>query len=120
MPNFTTREELSSRLSTLLGDREDDEALNFIADSLNTFDAMSANAGGISQEEHKRLMEEQDNSWRKRYKDAFLTGKHDSAFDGADSPVMPNRNTSRKDPAEDLPGGNPDNPASYDALFSAK
>lgn len=120
MPNFSTREELASRLNTLLGDRQDDEALNFIADSLNTFDAMSTAQGGMSTEEHTRLMEEQDNSWRQRYKEAFLTGRHDPSFDGSDSARMPNRNTSRKDPAEDLPGGNPDNPASYDDLFSAK
>ena len=118
MPNFTTREELSSRLATLLGDRQDDEALNFIADSLNTFDAMSGSQGGITQDEHKRLMEEQDSAWRTRYKEAFLSGKHDESFDDS-RPTMQNRATSRKDPTEDLPGGNPDNPANFGDLFSA-
>lgn len=117
MPNFYSREDLSSRLSALLGDRTDDEALGFIADSLNTYDAMSSSQGGMSQEEHKRLMDEQDASWRQRYKDAFLTGKHDPSFDSPSERPMPNRNTSRKDPAEDLPGGNENNPANFNDLF---
>lgn len=115
MPNFQTREELSSRLSTLLGDRQDDEALNFIADALNTFDSHSAS--GMTEEEHKRILQEQDDAWRKKYKEAFLTGKHDPSFDNS---TMPNRNTSRTDPIDSLPGGNPNNPGSYDELFAQK
>lgn len=115
MPNFQTREELSSRLSTLLGDRQDDEALNFIADALNTFDSRSSS--GITQEEHTRILQEQDDAWRKKYKEAFLTGKHDPSFDNT---TMSNRTTSRTDPTEKLPGGNENNPASFDELFSSK
>ena len=38
MPRFETRESLSERLAAILGDRTDDEALNFIQDTMETYD----------------------------------------------------------------------------------
>ena len=107
MAIFETRESLQERLQTLIGDRTDDDALNFIQDALETYDRR-ASTYGISKEEHDRLMKEQDDSWRKRYRDTFFGKKpEDNSFD----------DKSRTDPAKDVPDGNPNNPASYESLF---
>lgn len=109
MAVITERTALQSRLQAIIGDRVDDDALNFIQDALDTFDHHSSNSG-MTQEEHDRLMKEQDDSWRQRYRDAF--------FKGADSAITePNKVTSRQDPADSLPGATEDNPAHYDDLF---
>lgn len=108
MAVIQNREELTNRLQTILGDRTDDDALNFLQDSLDTFDAHSA--GGMTQAEHDRLMQEADNAWRARYRDAF--------FKGADSSLKePESDKSRKDPASDAPGADENNPAKFDDLF---
>lgn len=110
MPIFENREQLVSRMQTLIGDRTDDEALNFIQDALETYDSRTSNSGGISNEEHTRLMNEQDETWRKRYRDAFFTGPDESLKDQS-------RSKSKSDPADELPGRTENNPASYDELF---
>lgn len=108
MAIIQNREELTARLQTLLGDRTDDDALNFMQDAFDTFDSHSA--GGITQAEHDRLMNEADQAWRQRYRDAF--------FKGADSSLKePESDKSRKDPAQDAPGGDENNPAKFDDLF---
>lgn len=110
MPIFQTRDELSTRLTTIFGDRTDDDALNFIQDSLETFDHhTSTPEGGFTADEHSRLMKEQDDAWRKRYRDAFLSGKPDTS--------ITEKKTSRDDPSDDLPGNGENNPASFDDLF---
>ena len=111
MAIFETRESLQERLQTLIGDRTDDEALNFIQDALETYDRRPTN-DGIPKEEHERLMKEQDDSWRKKYRDTFFGKKpEDDSFD----------NKSRPDPAGDVPNNtNPNNPASFDDLFGNK
>lgn len=108
MAIIKNREELTTRLQTILGDRTDDDALNFLQDSLDTFDAHSGD--GMSQAEHDRLMQEADNAWRTKYRDAF--------FKGPDSSLKePMSDTSRKDPASDAPGADENNPAKFDDLF---
>lgn len=113
MPIINTREELANRLNTIFGERNDDDTLSFIQDTLETFDHHSANNGGISQEEHDRLMQEQDNAWRNRYKQAFLSGNPDAALGDNHKP----QRTSREDPADEVAGHTEDNPASFDDLF---
>ena len=108
MAIFETRESLQERLQMLIGDRTDDVALNFIQDALETYDKRPSNEG-ISNDEHERLMKEQDDTWRKKYRDTFFGKKpEDGSFD----------DTSRPDPARNLPSdSNPNNPSHYDDLF---
>lgn len=108
MAIIESREALTNRLQTLIGDRTDDEALNFINDALETYDSRST--GGITQEEHNRLMNEADQSWRQRYRDAFFNGP-DNSF------KQDPKENSRDDPAEEMPGGSENNPAKFDDLF---
>lgn len=108
MAVIENRETLQTRLQTLIGDRTDDEALNFIQDALDTYDNHSS--GGMTQEEHNRLMNEADQTWRQKYRDAFFKGPDNSIKNDS-------KDTSRKDPAEDLPGNDENNPAKFDELF---
>lgn len=114
MAIFNTRQELADRLSSMFAGRIDDAALDFIRDTLETYEHHSSGSGGISQAEHDRLMQEQDNAWRERYKNTFLSGNPDASLGGG-KPT----DKSRDDPADDVPGHREDNPASFDDLFSA-
>ncbi len=94
-------------MQALIGDRTDDEALNFIQDALETYDNRK-DENSISKEEHERLMSEQDTNWRKRYRDTFFSNKPDTSL---------MNDNSRDDPMKDVAGGEPSNPAQYDDLF---
>lgn len=114
MPVFENREQFLSRMQEALGERTDDIALNFIQDALDTYDSSTDNSGGISQDEHNRLMKEQDDTWRKRYRDTFF-GKPDPSFNPEGM-----KDKSKSDPAGGTPGSSENNPVKYDDLFSAK
>lgn len=110
MAVFESREQLSDRIKELIGDRTDDVALNFIKDTLDTYDSRSSSEDMITKEEHDRLMNEQDTSWRTRYRDTFF-GSPDPNFasNGADK--------SKSDPADSVPGSSENNPADFKDLF---
>ena len=108
MAVFNDRENLQTRLQTIIGDRTDDDALSFVQDSLDTYDSFSS--GGITIDEHNRLMNEADQIWRQKYRDAF--------FKGPDNSIKLNsKDNSREDPAEIVPGNAENNPAKFDELF---
>ena len=111
MAIIQNREELNTRLQTIIGDRTDDDALNFLQDIRDTFEAQPS--GGMTQAEHDRLMQEADTAWRKRYRDAFFNGA-DGQFKESES------DTSRKDPANEAPGSDENNPAKFDDLFKGE
>lgn len=114
MPIFENREQLLSRMNEAFGDRTDDVALNFIQDTLATYDQRTSSEGSITQEEHDRLMKEQDDTWRKRYRDTF--------FGSPDPSLNPDgmSDKSKSDPAKKIPGGSENNPSDFGDLFSAK
>lgn len=93
MPIFESRETLQTRLSAIIGDRADDEALSFIGDTLETYDHLYGRASStFTQEDIDNAVNERDSEWRKRYKEAFFSG-----------PV-----TGPANPSQDPPGFNPD------------
>lgn len=111
MAIFESREQLSERMQTLIGERTDDDALNFIRDALETYDSRTSPEGTITQAEHARLMAEQDTTWRQRYRDTFF-GKPDPSFSTKEG-----ANTSKSDPAASVPGSSEINPADFNDLF---
>lgn len=75
MPIFDSREALQTRLSAIIGDRADDEALSFIGDTLETYDHLFGRASStFTQEDIDNAVNERDTEWRTRYKNAFLNG----------------------------------------------
>ena len=65
-----TYEEYMSKMQSILGERDDEEALGFLQDTRDTF----ANYQNIGGEDWKSKYEENDAAWRKRYRNAFFNG----------------------------------------------
>ena len=66
-----TREELMSSLNNLLGENDSDEALAFIQDMSDTLGDSSAQRI----EDLEQKVKDVDSNWRKRYREAFFSGK---------------------------------------------
>ena len=64
-----TKDELMKKLSTIIGDRNDDEAINFIEDVSDTVDSFSK----TDDTDWKTKYEELDKTWRERYKERFFS-----------------------------------------------
>ena len=65
-----TVDDLMNNLNTLLGERNDDESLEFIQDFTDTFADMSAHRGDYTKQQYDEL----DANWRKRYRERFFSG----------------------------------------------
>lgn len=75
MPIIESRETLQTRLAGIIGERADDEALNFIADTLETYDHLYGRSQSVfTQEDIDAAVNTKDEEWRKRYKQSFLEG----------------------------------------------
>ena len=70
-----TKQEIMDALSAIIGERNDDEALEFIADVTDTL----ADFENRVAEDWRQRYEDNDREWRQRYKDRFFNG-------GADNP----------------------------------
>ena len=93
-------EDLMNSLNTLLGESNDDETLELLQDFSDTFDDLSKNRGGITQEKYDEL----DASWRKRYRERFFSGprKGDEEFDGHDDSDEDEKDNSKSIQIRDL------------------
>ena len=76
-----TRDEIMSQLQSLIGEDTSDETLAFVQDVSDTL-GNDNSATRITELETK--LEEQDKEWRKKYRDAFFTGKPDDNFKDED------------------------------------
>ena len=76
-----TRDEIMSQLQTIIGEDTSDETLAFVQDVSDTL-GNDNSATRITELETK--LEEQDKEWRKKYRDAFFTGKPDDNFKDED------------------------------------
>ncbi len=70
-----TREELIANVSDILGENNSDEALQLLTDLRDTLGSQT-DAQRITELENQ--LAEQDASWRKRYRDAFMNGADES------------------------------------------
>lgn len=70
-----TREEIITSLSDILGDNNSDEVLQLLTDVKDTL-GNETDAQRITDLEHQ--LTELDTTWRKKYRDAFLSGADDS------------------------------------------
>lgn len=69
-----TRDEIMTQLQSIIGEDTSDETLTFIQDVSDTL-GNDNSAERITQLENQ--LQEQDQEWRKKYRDAFFTGKPD-------------------------------------------
>lgn len=70
-----TREEIIESLSNVLGDNNSDDALQLLTDVRDTL-GNDTDAQRIT--ELEKQLTEMDNTWRKKYRDAFLSGADES------------------------------------------
>lgn len=70
-----TREEIITSLSDILGDNNSDEVLQLLTDVKDTL-GNETDAQRITDLENQ--LTELDTTWRKKYRDAFLSGADDS------------------------------------------
>ena len=66
-----TKEELQTKLKDFIGDRTDDDAIQFIEDVNDTYDDIVSKNDG---EDWKTKYQENDAEWRKKYRDRFFSG----------------------------------------------
>lgn len=90
-----SKDELMNRINTIIGDRTDDDALEFMADFTDTYDSLNNHEGMYTKEQYDSL----DASWRQKYKDRFFSGP-------ANDDESENKNNKEKDkdkaPAEEI------------------
>ena len=83
-----TRDEIMAQLQTMVGEDTSDETLSFIQDVSDTLGDNNS-AQRITQLETQH--EEQDKEWRKKYRDAFFTGKPDDSYEEESEQKRPKR-----------------------------
>lgn len=84
-----TREEIMAQLQTIIGDDTSDDTLTFVQD---VSDTLGNDNSATRITELETQLKTQDEEWRKKYRDAFFTGKPDDAFkDEDDEPEKPRR-----------------------------
>lgn len=66
-----TRDELMDSIKTYLGEDTSDEALNLVQDISDTLG--DSNAQTV--ENLRQQLKDQDDNWRKKYRDTFFSGK---------------------------------------------
>lgn len=66
------REEFFNRVNDFIGDTQDDNAISFMEDMIDTFNGLErrANEGG---EDLERRLRENDAAWRKKYTARFMS-----------------------------------------------
>lgn len=70
-----TRDEIMERLNNIFADNNSDEVLNLMTDIRDTI-GDETDSQRISELENQ--LAEQDASWRKKYRDAFMSGADES------------------------------------------
>lgn len=68
-------DEMLEKVKTLVGDRNDDEALGFIEDFTDSF----SNVSSGENDEWRRKYEENDKMWREKYRTRFFDGEPDNS-----------------------------------------
>ena len=78
-----TREEIMENLNAIFGDNNSDEVLQVMTDIRDTLGSQSY-AQRITELENQ--LQEQDATWRKKYRDAFLNGADNDEDEEEDKP----------------------------------
>lgn len=76
------REQFFDRLSEMFSERTDDEAISFIEDMTDTYNALEASGSTTDWEERYKKLDE---SWKEKYKRRFFSGVSSIVNDEADS-----------------------------------
>lgn len=80
-----TRDEIINKLNDVLGDNNSDDVLELMTDISDTL-GNTSDAQRVRELESQ--LEEQDRTWRQKYRDAFLSGA-DESFEKENEPKKP-------------------------------
>ena len=70
-----SRDDIVASMRTIIGERDDDEALNFIEDLTDTLDDYDTKVSDTT--DWKSKYESNDKEWREKYRERFFEGKAD-------------------------------------------
>ncbi|MBQ1808492.1 MAG: hypothetical protein IIZ87_03060 [Selenomonas sp.] len=104
------KEEFFDKLKVYVGDKDDDDTLQFLTDVKDTISDYEGKAAS-DPEDWKQKFEDNDKAWRQKYKDAF--------FSGVAAPI----DTKIEDNADNKtiePGKTKEETINYDDLFAEK
>lgn len=68
-----TKEEIMEQVKTMIGDSTEDSTLEFLGDLTDTLNDFETRSG----EDWKKKFEENDQMWKKKYRDRFFSGSSD-------------------------------------------
>lgn len=68
------REEFMSAISAIVGERTDDEAISFVENMSDTYDAFGDSEKDKKIEELKKRLEDTEQAWRNKYRNRFYGG----------------------------------------------
>lgn len=68
-----SREDIVASMRTIIGERDDDEALGFIEDLTDTLDDYDVRVSDST--DWKEKFESNDKEWREKYRERFFEGK---------------------------------------------
>ena len=74
-----SKDDILKSITTILGDRTDDDALNLIEDITDTVNDYESKISDTTN--WKKKYEDNDAEWRKKYKDRFMNGSVDNDTD---------------------------------------
>ena len=75
-----TVEEIMEAVKKRIGDSMDDESISFVEDISDTLQELSKR----DEEDWKRKYEENDASWRQRYRDRFFSGSEETVIESTE------------------------------------
>lgn len=115
-----TNDELKARVKAVIGDRTDDEAIQFLEDFNDTIsDAGSDNGDNDWKKKYDDLLkdkDELDKAWRKRYTDRFFSAE-DSHTDNKDKDTNNNPADNAHKTTEEIDKEEEANKVRFDDLF---
>ncbi len=74
-----SRDDIVASMRTIIGERDDDEALNFIEDLTDTLDDYDTRVSDTT--DWKSKYETNDREWREKYRERFFEGKPEGTND---------------------------------------
>lgn len=80
----TNKETILQKLNGIIGENSSDEALGLIEDITDTFSDYDTRLS--DQTDYKKKFEENDASWRKKYRERFMSGSSENPDSGTEPP----------------------------------
>lgn len=68
-----SKDDFLKKVNSVLGDRADDEAINFLEDMADTYNDLQTKLEGDG-EDWKKKYEENDRAWQQKYRRRFMSG----------------------------------------------